>query len=278
MKRDGYDAIDAVNWSTLKLMGRSPAHYHAHLQRRVDDEDTDSLVLGRVTHTAVFEPDRLDVDYCLWEGRRAGDEYEAFCVDAERKGQEVVLSKVMDRAMRIGLAVRSNEVCRNVIVRGEAEKTLRWSVEVPNWGNVACKGRLDFIGDNGIVDLKTTRDASPKRFGISVAEYEYYAQAAFYRDAHLAVTGIDAGFWIIAVESAAPHVSQLYRVPDWMLDLGRERYMSLLARLMECRERDQWPGYATEELDVQLPPWATPEFPDENDGGLDDLVFTERSN
>lgn len=274
MRRAQYDALDAVNWSALKVFGKSPAHYKALINRRGEPNDTDAKLFGRVCHTAVFEPDRIELDYALWEGRRAGREWEAFEVEAKRADKEVVLSDAMWRATELGLAVRSNELCAPLLIGGRAEFSVLWQTEVDGFGNLECKSRLDFWSEEtGIADLKTCRDASPKAFARAIAEYEYHAQAAFYVDAIRFKTGRDAPFHFIAVESAVPHVAQAYRVPDWMLDLGRKRYQELLVRLCECRRDDVWPGYSTEVLDADMPTWALPlDFDDDvTDAGL---VFT----
>ena len=57
MTHDAYDAIDATRWSMLKLMAKSPAHYHqALLESR---KDTTALKFGRAVHLACLEPERF---------------------------------------------------------------------------------------------------------------------------------------------------------------------------------------------------------------------------
>src|SRR5689334_13632573 len=83
MTFEDYRKIDAVNASSLKEMRKSPKHYLHRLKNPIDD--TPRLGLGRATHTAVFEPDRLLLDYAVWEGDRRGKAYAEFCeVNAER--------------------------------------------------------------------------------------------------------------------------------------------------------------------------------------------------
>jgi len=45
-----YSKLEAVNWSSLKEMRRSPRHYQHRLT--APREDTKAMALGRATHTA----------------------------------------------------------------------------------------------------------------------------------------------------------------------------------------------------------------------------------
>ena len=73
MRREEYEAIDAVNWSTLKVLGKSPAHY---LQRMAgeESEDTEARQRGRVLHMAVFEPERFARSVVVYPDARRGKE------------------------------------------------------------------------------------------------------------------------------------------------------------------------------------------------------------
>ena len=89
-----YATIDAVNWSTLKEMLRSPKHYlHATQNKR---PDTAALAAGRFVHAAVFEPDTLDRDFAVYagDGTRASKEYKAFA--AEHAGKTILKADEAD--------------------------------------------------------------------------------------------------------------------------------------------------------------------------------------
>lgn len=276
MTREEYDAIDAVNWSTLKHLGRSGEHY-LHALKRENDEDTDARQRGRVLHIAVFEPERLAREVVVYPDRRAGKEWQAF--EAKHAGKEIISSRMWDLAKAIGDRARNHPMAARYLAGGKAEHTVTWTYRSPsvahlNSFEMTCKGRLDFIADVGaIVDLKSTRDGSPTGFGREAARYEYHAQLAFYRDGYEAMTGARLPVIIVAVEAAAPFVVQVYRVDEELLELGRERYELLLAQLRIYRESSRWPGYAEGEMRLELPRWAM--GPDEENDLDSELVFTE---
>lgn len=265
--RGEYNRLDRVNWSTLKHIGKSPAHYRHHLVTP-DDGDTDGRALGRAVHLAVFEPERFAREVVAYDGRRAGKAWEAF--EEEHLGREILPARAHAHCLELQKAARSNAGAAKYLSGGKGERTLLWHHESGAIGALdgykfGCKGRVDFIANCGaLVDLKTTRDASPDGFGRACATYEYHAQAAFYADGYRALTGQELPYVLVAVETTAPFVVQVYRVPDEILELGRDRYRSLLDLLNLCRRESEWPGYGESELELTLPRWAVPQEDEES--------------
>jgi exodeoxyribonuclease VIII len=259
MTRDEYDAIEATNFSTLKLMARSPANYrHNLLEGR---PDTNALKLGRATHIAVFEPEKFAGAVARWEGgTRRGKDWDVFC--AEHKTQDILTEAEHDMCLSIGAAVRADAIAKRFITGGRGEVTLRWTYqrkamgELPGF-SMACKGRVDFLPSaGGICDLKTTLNAEPEKFGRQAFDLEYGVQGAWYHDGGLLADVRDGPYIIIAAEKKAPWVVQCYEVDATAMQLGRERYVSWLDRLNYCREHAEWPGYAVGVLPLELPRWA----------------------
>lgn len=266
--RAEYDAIDADNFSTIKHIEKSPAHY-LYRKQNPDTEDTDARIRGRVTHIAVFEPERM-ADVAVWlGGKRQGAAWQTFI--AASQGREIIKAEAMDEVGAMAAAIRSSPQVAPWLAKGQAEVTALWIESTPTrmW---RCKGRIDFISEhNGgaILDLKTTYDASPDTFGRTVLRNDYHVQAAFYVDGVRAATGRELPFFFIAAEASAPYVVQMYRVPDEVLEMGREKYRGWLQKLHECRSRNQWHGYAATETELVLPRWAMP-----SEEGIEDMGLT----
>lgn len=277
MTRAQYDElVDRENYSRLKSMGRSPAHYrHALLQPR---EDTPALRNGRANHVAVFEPQRFAGLIAVWEGaRRQGKAWDAFC-DANA-GKDILTKAEYDQLIGMQRAVRQHPIASRYLQRGQAEVSVLWTHSTEAVGGLAghdmpCKSRLDYLAPEWILDLKTCRDASPKAFGRAAFNFDYHAQAAFYVDAVAAVTGKRLPYIIVAAELAPPCVVQVYRLPDHVLEAGRNHYRSLLFRLSECQREDRWDGYASEEMDLELPHWSGIETPEPEGESLEDFGLT----
>lgn len=262
LTREQYDALDATNWSTLKNLSRSPLHYAHGLKNA--RRTTPSLGRGLTTHVAVLEPDLFAESVVIWDGKvRRGKEWDAF--REANSGKEILKRSEFSTAMALQNAVRSDPVAAPYLLRGQAEQSIVWTDEVTG---IACKGRADWIG-SALVDMKTTRDASPEGFAREAWRYGYWAQLAFYSDGLVASGERVRPVVIIAVEAEPPHPVVVYRLTEERLQTGREEYRELLSRLKGLREigREAFStGYATCELELELPRWMR-----DDDDGLEGL-------
>lgn len=252
MTRAEYDAIDAANWSRLKELARSPRHYqHALTAPR---EVTDPMRVGLATHTAVYEPDRLLLEYAVWTGgRRQGGLWTAF-VEANHD-KTILREEDWERVCAIRDAVRSNAVAAPYLERIRAEVAVLWTDETTG---LRCKARLDALSESvpAVVDLKTARGPIDARsFARTVASYGYHGQLGHYVRGVRAVTGQSMPGVLIAVESSAPFDVAVYELDDDSLYAGEELAGELLAKLSECRREKRWPGLYQEKQLLRLPAW-----------------------
>lgn len=272
--REEYDKLTAVNWSTLKHLSKTPAHYLEAIT--VGTDDSDALTRGRATHTACLEPEKFRSEFAVYSGRRAGKDWEAFA--AAHRDRDILTESTYETVLATAKAVRGSEMARPYITGGNFEVTLKWGYESPSVPGFEsyrfdCKARLDYVTRDSIADLKSTRDGSPSGFAREVLRYEYHVQAAWYVDAYKAVTGVELPYFMVTVEAKAPHVVQVYEVPPDILQLGRARYRELLDTLSVCRRESRWPGYAETPMQLAFPRWARPLDGDEDFDS--DLVIGE---
>lgn len=261
-----YAAIEAVNWSTLKEMRRSPRHYLHRLN--APKEDTKAMAMGRATHCAVFEPDRFPLDYAVFTGpRRAGKEWDECC--KANKGKTILRADEYETCLAMRDAVRSHPIAGPALTPpGEAEKVITWTDEATG---LPCKARLDWWRPGLLCDLKTSAEIEARRFAATVERMGYHGQAAFYR-AGLLANGLDAPpFRIVAVESSAPHDVAVYLLDDDAHWRGEQLVAELLAKVASGRFSNLYPGRYPEEVPLSLPAWA---FEEETAGidGLDLMV------
>lgn len=266
-----YLQIDAVNWSTLKELRRSPLHYRHRLENQ--RKDSPRLALGRAAHTAVFEPDRFMLEYACFKGPiRRGKKWDVF---KESHAGETIL-KVDEYGLCLAMrdAVRRNPLAASYLERGAAEQSIRWTD--PKTG-LACKGRLDWVSDSrpALVDLKTTGDIEANRFGSWAARLGYHIQLAWYSDGLMYASGKRPPVVVIAVEAGPPHDVAVYRFDEDALYAGAEEYAALLRKVAECRMSGEWPGRYAEEQVLRLPRWM---MDDEGDTALEDEISFGSSN
>ncbi len=253
-----YGAIKAVNYSSLKMLAKSPKHYQHYLKH--GRGETKSMFKGTAAHIATLEPERFAFEFAVFEGsRRAGKEWEAF--EAMNADRTILKKSEYEEAFAIRDAIRADAVASSYLSNGHHEVTLVW---IDDETGLKLKGRVDWLrNDNVIVDLKTTRDAVPFFFSRDVARLAYHVQAAMYLDGLEKITGKPARYVVPAVESSAPYDVVTFDVPEPVIGVGRDEYKRLLKILIECRETGRWPGIGNGfEVPLTLPAWA---MGDEND-------------
>jgi exodeoxyribonuclease VIII len=264
-----YRTLDAMNWSTLSAGRQSMAHLHDRLN--APREDKECWALGRAVHTAVLEPGAFDARYAIWCGldKRTKEGKAAWAKFVESSaGLEILSAEDRDEALKIADAVHGNKDAAALLTDGEAEKPIIWNDEDTG---IRCKGRVDFITATTIPDLKTTKNAGPRKFAASAMDYGYFGQLAMYRDGAEATDGKARDCYIIAVETARPYVCQVYSVDASSLEIGRYEYKRLLAAYKEAKASGIWPGYSPRILPLTVPKWGVAamekqaENDDEND-------------
>ena len=257
MSYAAYAALDNVNFSSLKFMAVSPAEYRYRKQTPL--EATAAMELGRAVHTAVFEPDRLPLEYAVWDTAKGNRNTNAYKDWAAQQGERQILT-ADDWATCCAIrdAVRAHPVAAALLAQGEAEKTIKWTDKETG---LKCKGRLDWLSASALVDLKTASTIGRKQFAASAANFGYFEQAAFYLMG-LRANGIEVPASIIAVESKGLHDVGVFGIPEDTLDAAEDKLRNLLTRLAECLESDTWPGQYPQEETLDAPGWY---FPDERE-------------
>ena len=121
------------------------------------------------------------------------------------------------------------------------------------------KCRPDWLSVNGntVVDLKTTKDASPKSFQRSISEFGYHIQAAWYLRGLRKLDIPAKEFIFIAIEKTAPYCIGVYRADEDMINAGMSEVEKSLEVLKMCQETKLYPDYTPTIQDISLPPWMT---------------------
>ena len=251
-----YHASPAISKSGLDLIRRAPALYA--YRRENPQEQTPAMRLGSLTHAVVLEPEVFahsviarpeGIDRRTSAGKLAWAEFE---VQAE--GKEIVTGEEMAKLAAIRDAVHAHPAAAKALA---GSPTIEQSIFWVNDG-IACRCRPDAVTEKGvIVDLKTTRDASPEGFAKSIAQYRYHVQAAFYSDGYRAAFGESPrGFVFIAVETEPPYLVAVYVASEAMTHRGRIDYHVDIDTFRCCQEADEWPGYSNWTLTIDLPKWS----------------------
>lgn len=247
-----YSDIIGLNYSGAKQILRSPAHYQAWLN--AEQKDTPALKLGRLIHTATFQPKEFNATVAIApevdRRTKAGKEaYETFQASLPA-GSEVVDQETYD------LVCSVTESAEKAIASLGCDVT-KWQAEEPvhkEWGGAIIKGRPDLVteinGEKVVLDLKSTQDAG-EAFARDVHNFKYHLQAAFY----LELTGAKR-FILVAVEKDAPFAHRLYELDEASVAEGRKLMESAMAAYVQCLKFNSWPAYDSGLTSLSLPRYA----------------------
>ena len=240
-----YEKSQAVNKSTLWEMRKSPLHYW-HLMHDTPREDTAAMKFGRAVHCRLLEPVEFSRQYVVApECDRRTKEGKAIWTQLLESGKEVISADDMET-----IQAMEWEFPANLIRGAQTEVPLYWTDAETG---VECKGRLDAITEDYVIDYKTTTNAATDAFMREAIRYGYDLQAAMYLEAARANGYNPKGFIFIAQEKNAPYLVNVLHAGEAFIDRGMWIMRGLLAKYKECSDSGNWPGYGENEL--ILPEW-----------------------
>lgn len=242
---------EAVSNSKLKRFARSPEHMLAPWSGSA------AMDLGSAVHDALLLPDEYALRYVKWTDTKSKrtKAYEAW--EAANPNKVGLLPDEFDVIEAIRSKIMLHPVAGQLLTGGQPEMSARW---VDAETGIDCKCRPDYAHpDKGVlVDLKTTRDASPGAFGRDAARYEYHQQGAMYLDGYSDASGVVFDqFIFLAVETSPPYGIGLYVMDDEAVEKGRSLYRSRLRDYKAWEDSGRaWCDYPQGIQKLQLPGWA----------------------
>ena len=279
MNETEYRQHPGVNFSRLKYMLDSPAHYLAELEKAKRGEgDTHSRGKLRAVHTLVLEPHLFADDYAVWDGGRRGtNAHKAWQKTAGTRTQLTLAE--FEAARDIAAAVLANHQAL-ALLSGDDGAVVRFEtagVWTDALTGLVCKGRADILRvyptHAEVWDLKTSGSNAPRLLSAQCAKLRWHIQAAHYRDmarSLLAKAGhpagsVPVGGGLIVVEDNATRDVAVWELSPDTIEVGEQQRADLLQQLKDCQESGEWPGRFRERQTLHLPAWAYDDS-DDDDG------------
>lgn len=244
-----YFKLEALSASGAKLIAKSPAHYKAAMEQ--SRTPTPAQVFGTVVHAMILEPHKSHADlFSVKELNWTTKEGKAEREKLERIGLPIISAVDLDKALRMRDSVWASSHAASLLTGCKTEQQTTWTgydAKVP------CKAGIDATGPLGIVDLKTTIDASPDAFARAIRSYGYYMQAAHYIDAIAATQGKVMPFTFIAVEKQPPFAVACYTLSFDSLAAGYAAMNKIAKIYSDCIASGVWPGYEGKSIELSIP-------------------------
>ncbi len=269
-----YFAAPGLNGSALEDMIKSPKHFHYHYILGNHKKDTAAKIFGRKMHLAILETDRFLKHYTVvpefWGVTKKGEPSQQ-SADAKAKRAKwfeeldpntIVLEvDEVEKLMKMIASIKQDEVIRNLLKRSRFEQCL-WVID-PETGEL-LKCRLDSVvtSDHWIIDLKSAEDASPLGFSKAIGNYNYHVKAAWYCKIYEIAFGVVPKYAWIAIEKEEPYCTGLYVADDATLDDGEQVAKRAFKKYLDCKAKDDWPGYTKGAQMITLMPYHRTYFED----------------
>jgi exodeoxyribonuclease VIII len=252
-----YAKREGVNATALEAGRVSMRHmHHAMTQSR---PDTPAMRMGRLIHAAILEPERFSANAWAYAGRKHGAKWDEAC-DGHDPDWCVSVEQ-LSGLVHIAARVNGDKHAQELLDGTEREVSAFWNS--PRYG--FCKARFDAVRVKGsgcgqIVDIKSTARVSPNAFSRTAANLGYHVKLGWYQIASEAVFGVQfPAVHIICIEQGEPHDCVVYRVPQPVLDHGREIAEDVAMQYKVASVRGEYPGVSDEIETLDFPVWAMPE-------------------
>ena len=275
-----YHAANGVNASSFQYIDPErdgcPLTWFSHSNGDIKQTETAAMAIGTALHSYVLEWSNFLKEYVILDDlikeelyneaiedgskakgfSKALSSYKNFKNRAAANGQKVITEEDYLTVASLGKAADAVDELNEFLSHPELETEISIFAELLDHqgNNVLCKGRIDALKPNALLDLKTTVNTSPVKIGKFIANYKAYVQAAFYLDLCRTVGLVDehATFSWCFIQKELPHQATYYTAPEELIRLGRTEYKSWLGWIYEGRKTGNWPGHSR---DVELPPY-----------------------
>jgi hypothetical protein len=257
--RADYDAIDALNQTSAKLLLKAPAKY-AH-DKANPRKDSKALREGIMTHAAVLDPEafaKFKPEPEADKRTKEGKEVHAYWASTLQPDDIRCKADEYDNALSYSDAVKT-AMARYNIVPVATEVMLKADYIVP------IKGSIDLIAEDGyLYDIKTTmEEATPKGFGKQLIwSDDFKLQAAWYLLLCKLNFGVrPKGFRFLVVEKEAPFLTAVFELHPDLIAEGEALMLSAMKAYEVCKSFNEWPAYPSEVITIARPQSTAPLAP-----------------
>ena len=254
MTYEEYDALPGLRASHLKQGAISMAHMRSAVLGEIP-KPSSALRFGSLFHAAVLEPDLFSRNAAVWQGgdkRSAAGAWKQFKEDHDPDW--IMDSDEQAALMRMSAEIHGNHDAHRLITGARHEVCYSWEID----GVGPCKCRLDGIGPEGIVEVKTTSADTPRQFFTQAERLGYYIQFGWQR---LAVQSEvkTRNVWVITVKSKPPYWVGVYQVPESIIAEGEREAIRIARQYRACEAMGVYPGPCSGVQEFQRPAWVTGE-------------------
>jgi len=243
----------SLSQSGAKILLREggPAKYMYDMS--VEEETSDEYDFGKAMHYRLLGAGTgyVVLDYAS----RATNAYKAEAAAARASGLVPLLPKPAARIEAMYEVVMRHPRARALLTcEGQAE--LAGFIQDAGTG-IWLRGKFDRLIEAGVVDYKTTADASPSAFTRSVLKYGYHIQDAMYRRLARELIGPECDrMFFIPQDKEPPYLTAVVELDDDFRAIGDYELDRAIRLFSDCHASGSWAGYGDDLITLSPPRWA----------------------
>jgi exodeoxyribonuclease VIII len=250
ISNDEYHKLEGISNSGISLILDCPArYYYEKLSGLCNKEKSNELLIGSAIDSRVFEPNLFTKQYTFLPDDfkiKSGKKFEEY---EKNENRYIFSRKDYKKILDITDAINNTNIFKNFKNTGKSQQTLIWEDE----NGVTLRSRPDWMNDDFIVDLKTTRSANPKFFSRSIEEYNYHTQAFMQLEGAYKLDGKKRTHILLAIEKEEPYICEQFILNNDSLEKGRENCLRGAFIYQQCLENAYWPSYGNgESIEISI--------------------------
>lgn len=261
LSNQDYHALHGF-WSSTQLKylyDYSPKHFKAKYIDQPPEmaPQTKDQLLGSLVHCLVLEPDNFSNLFCIMPElnlrTNAGKEAKAQFL-GENSSKTPITKAMYEHACLMSESVL---VSAPDILSATPDKEISLFWDCP-FSGLPLKAKLDGLGPDHLLELKTTSSASENFFSRQAFNYHYDLSLVHYLEGVRILTDKNPSAYFVTVESDPPFVCQVYKASESFLTAGRAKWLEAISKLENGIKESRWPGYFSGESipELQPPAWA----------------------
>lgn len=241
------------------------------LGKRPPSEDSDAILFGRLVHTVILEPHKLDTYAVLnadvigltvkgerSDNPKATKAWKDAVFEAKRDGLTVISGSTLARAQAMAKAVEDHPEAGRLLAAATEHEVSAYA-DHPSGARVRARFDLICPGE-AVVDIKTCREGDPETFGKVMNSLMYHVSAANYLDIARA-NGLTVDRFDLICAEKEPTPGGDYRVSvleihEDAIDKGRELMALACDRWLMNGKRIDLPNYGEGRHVIDLPTYA----------------------
>lgn len=258
---------DSLSSSGAKTLAKPGGAARFHYEQTHPKADSEALLFGTAAHAFILE----GVKPAVFKGGKTLTSKKALdFITKERDEREdpdlpVVTEEGWETLQGMAEAVHENPLARRLLTApGKAEQSVYW--QHPSGATLRCRPDWlpeeedETLGFLPIVDLKTTRDATPAGFRHSCFQLGYHQSAAWYA-AGLAAINVSANarMVFIAVEKTPPYLVGVYTPSNEALEVGHALNEIGIDKWVRARIFNDWEALDGGLQTLAIKPYEIPE-------------------